>query len=71
VFLIAFEMMREKSWTTLLTPLAVLVPVVTLWNYHDERTFSRRWSAEVMGKPESRRRPRWITVPQPAAEELV
>jgi predicted metal-dependent phosphoesterase TrpH len=71
VFLIAFEMMREKSWTTLLTPLAVLLPFVTLWNYRDERAFSRRWAAEVMGKPESCKRPGWITVPQPAAEELV
>lgn len=71
VFLIAFEMMREKSWTALLAPLAVLLPVVTLWNYRDERAFSRRWAPEVMGKPEPCKRPRWITVPQPAAEELV
>ncbi len=71
VFLIAFEMMREKSWTTLLTPLAVLVPVVTLWNYRDEHTFVRRWASEVLGRPESRKRPRWVTVPQTAVEELV
>ena len=71
VFLIAFEMMREKSWTALLTPLAVLVPVVTFWNYRDEHAFSRRWAAEVLGQPESRKRPRWISLPQPAIEELV
>jgi predicted metal-dependent phosphoesterase TrpH len=71
VFLIAFEMMREKSWTALLSPLAVLVPVVTFWNYRDEHAFSRRWAAEVLGQSESRKRPRWISVPQPAVEELV
>jgi len=71
VFLIALEMMREKCWTALLTPLAILVPAVTYWNYHDERAFSRRWAAEVLGEPEPSRPFRWISVPQPAAEELV
>jgi len=71
VFLIAFEMIREKSWTALLSPLAVLVPAVTYWNYRDEHAFARRWAAEIFGEPESRRRARWISVPQPAAEELV
>ena len=27
--MIAYEMMREKSWTALLSPLAVLIPVIT------------------------------------------
>ncbi len=71
VFLIASEMMREKCWTVLLTPLAILVPVVTYWNYRDEHAFSRRWAAEVLGEPEAGRRFSWISVPQPAAEELV
>jgi len=71
VFLIACEMMREKCWTVLLTPLAILVPAVTYWNYRDERAFSRRWAAEVLGEAESGRRFGWISVPQPAAEELV
>ncbi len=70
VFLIAFEMMREKGWTVLLTPLAVLVPAVTYWNYRDERIFSSKWAAEVLGKPERSRPFGWISVPQPAAEEL-
>jgi predicted metal-dependent phosphoesterase TrpH len=70
VFLIAFEMMREKSWTALLTPLAVLVPVLTLWNYRDERAFSRKWSAKLIRKPERPRRTNWISGSQPAAEEL-
>ena len=71
VFVIAMEMMREKSWTALLAPLAVLVPVVTAWNYRDEHEFSRRWGAEILGQPKARKRPRWISVPQPAIEELV
>ena len=69
--MVAFEMMREKSWTALLAPLAALIPVVTFWNYRDEHAFSRRWAAEVLGEPQSRKRPRWISVPQPAVEELV
>jgi len=71
VFIIAYEMMREKSWTTLLSPLAVLIPAVTFWNYHDEHVFSRRWAARVLGEPEARKHPRWIPVPQAAAEEWV
>ena len=70
VFLIAFEMMREKSWTTLLTPLAVLVPLVTLWNYRDERAFARRWAPEVLHRPvQSPKHPRWVGISQPALEE--
>jgi hypothetical protein len=71
VFVIAYEMMREKSWTTLLSPLAALIPVITYWNYHDERAFGRRWAAEILGTPETRKHPRWISVPQSAAEEWV
>jgi len=71
VYMVAFEMMREKSWKALLAPLAALIPVVTFWNYRDEHAFSRRWAAEVLGQPQSRKLPRWISVPQPAVEELV
>jgi predicted metal-dependent phosphoesterase TrpH len=72
VFLIAFEMIREKAWTALLTPLAVLVPAITYWNYRDEREFCSKWAAEVLGERDpSRKRFRWVSVPQPAAEELV
>jgi len=71
VFLIGWEMMREKCWTVLLAPLAILVPAVTYWNYRDEHAFSRRWAAEVLGEPESSKRFRWVSVPQPAVEELV
>jgi len=71
VLLIAFEMMREKYWTAAFSPLALLVPAVTLWNYRDERAFARRWAAEILGQPKSPRRRRWVTVPLGAAEEFV
>ena len=70
VFLIAGEMMREKMWTAALSPLAVLVPAVTFWNYRDEYFFSRRWAAQILGQPEPRKRPRWVTVAQPAVPAL-
>jgi predicted metal-dependent phosphoesterase TrpH len=71
VFLIGVEMMREKSWTALMTPLAVLVPIITYLNYRDERSFSRRWAGEILQRPESRKRRRWVTMPQRAVEEWV
>lgn len=70
VFLIAFDMMREKSWTALLSPLAVLVPVITFSNYRQENAFGRRWASEVLDGP---RRPstraRWTGISQPALED--
>jgi predicted metal-dependent phosphoesterase TrpH len=71
VFLIGIEMMREKSWTTLLAPLAVLVPAVTFLNYYSERKFSRRWAAEILAEPNLHQRPRWSTVPQSSVEGYV
>jgi predicted metal-dependent phosphoesterase TrpH len=68
---IAGEMMREKSWTTLLSPLGLLLPAFTFFNYYEERKFSRRWAAEIIEEPEARKRPRWITVGQTAVEEWV
>ncbi|MGA8143525.1 MAG: PHP-associated domain-containing protein [Candidatus Acidiferrales bacterium] len=70
-FLIAGAMMRENSWTALLAPLGLLLPAFTFFNYQEERRFSRRWAAEIIDEPKSRKRPRWITVPQPAVEEWV
>ena len=64
-------MMREESWTTLLMPLGLLVPAATFLNYHDERVFNRRWAAQIFGQPQRSKRPRWVSVPQPAVEELV
>jgi predicted metal-dependent phosphoesterase TrpH len=71
VFQISGEMMREKYWTTLLSPLGVLIPAFTYWNFHDERRFSRRWAARVLDQPGSRKRSRWVTVPQTAVEECL
>jgi len=71
VFVIAYEMMREKTWTTLLSPLGLLIPAITYLNYVDENKFCRRWEAELLGQPETRQHPRWITAPQPALEESI
>jgi hypothetical protein len=71
VFLIAFEMMREKYWTALLAPLAVLIPAITYLNTLDEQTFCRRWAAKILVQPKVHNRARWIVVPRPAAEEGV
>jgi hypothetical protein len=71
VLVIAYEMMREKTWTTLLSPLGLLIPAITYLNYVDEDKFCRRWEAELFGQPETRKRPRWITAPQPALEESI
>jgi predicted metal-dependent phosphoesterase TrpH len=71
VLVIAYDMMREKAWTTLLLPLGFLIPAITCLNYYDENKFCRHWGAELFGQPETRNRPRWITAPQPAVEEWV
>jgi predicted metal-dependent phosphoesterase TrpH len=71
VFLIAGEMMREKSWTALLSPLAVLVPAITYLNYYQERRFGRHWAKQILGEPEACKNPRWMSVPQPATEEFI
>jgi predicted metal-dependent phosphoesterase TrpH len=70
VYLIAYEMMREKSWTALLSPLALSIPAFTFRNYFQEDLFSRRWAAELLDQPEARKRP-WISVPQPVVEESI
>lgn len=69
VFLIALEMMREKSWTALLAPLAAAIPIATYWNYRNERAFGRRWAIEILGRSAERPHPRWIPVRQSAVEE--
>lgn len=71
VLQVAWELMREKAWTRLMAPLAVFIPLITYWNYHDERKFLRHWTAQLFGTPESRKRPRWIPLPHRAVEETV
>lgn len=68
VLLVAAEMMREKSWTALLSPLGVLIPGFTFFSHHEDRAFSRRWAARILTQPAARKRPLWITVPQPAPQ---
>jgi len=65
VLLIGGEMMKEKYWTVALSPLAMLIPAITFYNYFDERIFSRRWAAEVLNQSKSRTRPHWVSVPRP------
>jgi predicted metal-dependent phosphoesterase TrpH len=71
VYSVAYEMMREKAWTRLLSPLALLIPAATFWNYHDERQFSREWARKILGESETAARPRWVSVPQTASQEWV
>lgn len=71
VLMISVELMRAKCWTTLLSPLALLIPVITFLNYRDENIFVRRWAAQVLGGAKGRTRPRWISLPQPPVEEWV
>jgi predicted metal-dependent phosphoesterase TrpH len=71
VLLIGFEMMREKCWTRVLASLAVFVPAITFWNYCEEYAFGRHWAAQILDPPKSRKRPRWMSVPQHAAEEWI
>jgi predicted metal-dependent phosphoesterase TrpH len=68
VLLIAHGLMRERSWTKLLAPLALLIPAITFLHYRGERAFGRRWAAHILGQPEARKRPRWIAVPQTASQ---
>ena len=79
VFWITAEMMREKAWTRLLAPLALLVPAATAMNYIEERAFARRWAARLLdaaregkqrqlaARPASPLRPNWLAIPDRAA----
>ena len=68
VILIAAEMMREKNWTALLAPFGALIPAVTFFTICQERSFARRWSAEILGRRESRPNSIWVPSPQSAWE---
>ena len=69
VIFIVLEMMREERWTTLLAPLAALIPLVIILNYRKEREFVRHWSTKVLGEPEMGDSPYWMSTLQPEAEE--
>jgi predicted metal-dependent phosphoesterase TrpH len=70
VWLIGAGTMREKPWTLVLSPLALLVPVATFLNYRSERKFGEFWAKAVLGQARSRW-PRWLAVPQSATEGLI
>jgi predicted metal-dependent phosphoesterase TrpH len=71
VFLIAGEMMREKSWTALLAPLGVLIPGITYLNYYQEKRFGRYWAKEILGESEARKNSGWMPARQSATEEFI
>jgi predicted metal-dependent phosphoesterase TrpH len=71
IFAIGVAMMREKSWTRLLAPLATLIPAAAFLNYYHEKAFSRHWADQVLSESKPNTRARWVTMPQPAAEEWV
>lgn len=71
VYVIAYELMREKAWTRLLSPLALAIPAFTFCNYVEEHFFSRRWAPQILDQPETRKHPRWIPVPQAVVEESI
>jgi len=71
VMVIARELMRERMWTMAMTPLAALIPAITYWNYVEEKTFQRRWAQQILGQEKTRRRPRWISLPQAAPQAAI
>jgi predicted metal-dependent phosphoesterase TrpH len=71
LFLITGELMREKSWTMLLAPLAALLPAAALLNYWSEGAFNRRWASQVLGQPERAGTLTGMAMPQPAMEEAI
>jgi predicted metal-dependent phosphoesterase TrpH len=71
VYVIAYAMMRERMWTTLLSPLAVLIPGFTFWNYRNEQVFRRRWAPQVLMPLETKKRLGWISEPRTMAEEFL
>ena len=71
ILLIVAEMMREKNWTAVLAPLAVLVPVATMMNYCNEYLFDRKWAARVLQEPPGEQSRSWIRLPEPAEEKSV
>jgi predicted metal-dependent phosphoesterase TrpH len=67
VLVIAQGLMREKAWAVALSPLALLIPAITLYTCLDERLFSRRWAARVLARQEAWPRRR-TAFPQPVLQ---
>jgi len=71
LFLITAGLLREKAWTTLLSPLAAFLPAAALLNYWSEDSFNRRWAARILDQPESAGTLSGIAMPRPAMEEAI
>ena len=71
LFLITAGLMREKYWTTLLAPLATLLPAAAFLNYWTEDSFNRRWAARILDQPEKTGTRSGIARPRPAMEEAI
>jgi predicted metal-dependent phosphoesterase TrpH len=69
VFVIIGELMQEKRWITLFSPIALLAPVFTYWNYRREAAFGRRWSSNVRGATDIGAARGWVAPPQLTLEE--
>lgn len=68
VLVIAYELMKEKAWTRLISPLVLLIPAITLVNYFEEKSFQRHWAEKILGPEKTKKRPHWVTVPQAAPQ---
>ena len=71
LFLITAELMREKAWTAVLAPLAVLLPAATVLNYWCEDSFHKRWASRILDRPERAGTLAGFSAPRPVAEEAI
>jgi len=69
ILVIAGEMMREKNWTALLAPLAVLLPLASMLNYYNDYAFDRKWAALIFQDSPAPKLSSWLPLPQPAEEK--
>ena len=53
VLRVAFEMMREDRWTSVLAPLAPLIPCLSSATFVAEQIFAQRWAGRVIPSPQS------------------
>ncbi len=66
VLCITAKMFQERPGMLLFSPLALLVPVVTLATFIDESLFARRWSSRVNASPGPRTEPMESLANRPA-----
>ena len=66
VLCITAKMFQERPWTLLFSPLALLVPVVTLATILDDALFARRWSARLNSLRRPQAEPMELLASRPA-----